>query len=175
MIYRGISVTGPKEGKPVHIQRLRQETPWAELRYLYPATYNEACRLISLYDMALGVLHIGVVAYYQEVFTCESDIFNPHRLIPCEEWHCPSFEQLCRFSKANAGFTKENKSLRNACHAFLEMEGDPLKGHVKGALAFERSLHKVSIYFFQVCEQKAEYLCKALDRDLRKSRCNLKS
>ena len=48
------------------------------------------------------------------------------------------------------------------------MEGDPAKGHVKGSDTFELALLRSEHYFFQVCEQKAEYLCKYMGKELSK-------
>lgn len=175
MMYRGVSVTAPKEGKPVHIKRLKQEIPWSELKNVLPELYKEASHLVSLYDMALGVLRSGVVCYYQMVFADVENDVNPNRLFPCEEWHCKTFEELCRFSRSNAGHTNDNQRLKNAAKAFCEMEGDPANGYVKGAASFERALLSVSVYFFQVCEQKAEYLCKALDKQIATDRTDSKT
>ena len=166
MIYRGLSVTAPREGNPVHIIRLRKDIPWCEIKDRCPGIYKEVSQLISLYDMGLGVLRFGVVVYYQTVFSKDEPDLTPNRLLPSEEWHCNTFHSLCRLSRSNAGFTPEHQRLKNAARIFEAMEGDPTKGYVKGAAAFERALRSVSVYFFQVCEQKAEYLCKALDKEL---------
>ena len=166
MIYRGLSVTAPREGNPVHIRRLKQEIPWLQIKDRCPGIYKEVSQLISLYVMGLGVLQSGVVVYYQTVFSKDEPDLTPNRLLPSEEWHCNTFHSLCRLSRANAGFTAEHQRLKNAARVFEAMEGDPAKGYVKGAVAFERALRGVSVYFFQVCEQKAEYLCKALDKEL---------
>lgn len=166
MMYRGISVTAPREGSPVHIKRLKEETCWSVLKYRFPELYKEASQLVSLYDMALGVLRYGVVSYYQAVFADDEPDLNPNRLLQCEEWHCCAFDALCRFAKLNVGYTSDNKRLKNAAKAFHAMEGDPSKGYIYGATGFERELGMVSVYFFQICEQKAEYLCKVLEKNL---------
>jgi len=166
MIYRGISVTAPREGNPVHIKRLKQEIPWSEIKNCCPKIYKEASCLVSLYDMALGVLRSGVVVYYQTVFASDEPNMDPNHLLSCEEWHCTTFDSLCRLSRSNAGFTNDHQRLKAAARAFQAMEGDPALGYVKGAASFERALANVGVYFFQVCEQKAEYLCKALGKEL---------
>ena len=170
MIYRGISVTAPREGNPVHIKRLKQEIPWSKIKNCCPKIYKEASCLVSLYEMGLGVLRCGVVAYYQTIFSADEAGLDPDRLLSCEEWHCTTFDSLCRLSRSNAGFTSDHQRLKAAAKAFHAMEGDPALGYVKGAAHFERALANVSVYFFQVCEQKAEYLCKALGKELAKQK-----
>ncbi len=166
MIYRGITVSCPEPGTTTYLQRLSSETPWSELRDIFPDVYKEASQLISLYTMAKEVLRCGVVEYYKTLFADDSPDPNPDRLLHCEEWQCNAFDQLCRFSRSNYAQAAEHKCLSNTLKAFRAMEGDPVKGYVKGAKAFERYLFISEHYFFQVCEQKAEYLCKYMGQEL---------
>ena len=168
MIYRGIFISYPAEGSSPYIHRLISETPWAEFREVFPDVYKEASQLVSIYHMAQSVLSCGVVQYYQTVFSNDEPDLNPNKLLPCEEWQCIAFDQLCRFSRCNYAQTVEHKRLTSTLKAFRAMEGDPAKGFVAGADTFERLLNQCSNYFFQVCEQKAEYLCKYMGKELSK-------
>ena len=106
--------------------------------------------------------------YYQQVFSNDEPDLNPNKLLPCEEWQCLAFDQLCRFSRCNYAQTVEHKRLTATLKAFRAMEGDPAKGHVAGAETFDRLLDNCSGYFIQVCEQKAEYLGKYMGKELSK-------
>ncbi len=168
MIYRGIFISYPNEGSSPYINRLIFETPWAEFREIFPDIYKEASQLVSIYHMAQSVLSCGVIQYYQAVFSNDEPDPNPNKLMPCEEWQCIAFDQLCRFSRCNYAQTAEHKQLTTTLKAFRAMEGDPEKGYVAGADTFERLLNGCNKYFFQVCEQKAEYLCKYMGKELSK-------
>ena len=168
MIYRDIYISYPTEGSSPYLHRLIYETPWAEFRELFPDVYKEASQLVSLYQMAGSVLSCGVVQYYQQVFSNDEPDLNPNKLLSCEEWQCIAFDQLCRFSRCNYAQTAEHKHLTSTLKAFRAMEGDPAKGYVAGSETFERLLRNCSGYFFQVCEQKAEYLCKYMGKELSK-------
>ena len=168
MIYRGITISCPEINSSTYLHRLISETPWSDLREIFPEVYKEASQLVSLYYMAKEVLRCGVVQYYQTLFADDSPDPNPDRLLPCEEWQCIAFDQLCRFSRSNYAQAVEHKYLSIAYKAFRAMEGDPAKGHVKGSDTFERALMHSEHYFFQVCEQKAEYLCKYMGKELSK-------
>lgn len=168
MIYRGITISCPELGTSTYLHRLVSETPWSELREIFPEVYKEASQLVSLHNMAKEVLRCGVVQYYQTLFAEDRPDPNPNRLLPCEEWQCIAFDQLCRFSRSNFAQAVEHKYLSIAYKAFRAMEGDPAKGHVKGSDTFELALIRSEHYFFQVCEQKAEYLCKYMGKELSK-------
>ena len=168
MNYRGITISCPEPGTSIYLHRLIYETPWSELREIFPEAYKEASQLVSIYNMGKEVLRCGVVQYYQALFADDSPDRNPDRLLPCEEWQCIAFDQLCRFSRSNFSQAVEHKHLAIAYKAFRAMEGDPAKGYVKGSEIFELALMRSEHYFFQLCEQKAEYLCKFMGKELSK-------
>ena len=166
MIYKGITIGCPPENCTEYLNRLFHETPWSSIKELLPDVYREASHLHSLHSMATSVLRCGVVQYYQEVFAQESNDANPDRLLSCEEWQCVAFDHLCRFARCNYAQRSEQKQLHATLKAFREMEGDPTTGYVKGADTFEHYLFHSQRYFFQVCEQKAEYLSKYIGYEL---------
>ena len=86
MIYRGITISCPEINSSTYLHRLRSETPWSDLREIFPEAYKEASQLVSLYYMAKEVLRCGVVQCYQTLFADDSPDPNSDRLLPCEEW-----------------------------------------------------------------------------------------
>ena len=166
MIYKGITIGYPALNCTEHLNRLFYETPWSTIKELLPDAYKEASQLASLYNMASSVLRCGVVQYYQDLFSQDDTDTNPDRLLHCEEWQCVAFEHLCHFSRCNYAQHAEQKKLHTALKAFRAMEGDPASGYIAGAEVFEQLLFQSKDYFFQVCEQKAEYLCKYIGYEL---------
>lgn len=166
MIYKGITIGCPQPHCTNYLDRLFYATPWSSVKELLPDAYKEASQLASLHNMAINVLRCGVVKYYQEVFAEEESSINPDRLLSCEEWQCVAFDRLCQFGRCNYAQHPEQKLLTVTLKAFRAMEGDPATGYIKGADVFEQLLLRSQSYFFQVCEQKAEYLCKYIGYEL---------